>query len=250
MTEKNIYEKIMVARLYFLQNASKKSGHNKFKDFDYFELKDIVPVATKICNELGLYTHISIADGKAVMSVINIANPDECVHFKIDAPVMEVENYNLEQKNVYQTMLQNTGAAETYLRRYLYFLFLDITDNDTVDAPDFAPKPNEGIPKSEPNEGIPKSESAKSFSKTAPKTAPKTKKGNGFKTANEVIEEKSASRVIAEQIIKSLRVPNLLEAKKELAIMVKEGDLSSKETDDVLKELEVLLNGTGSKSNS
>ena len=32
--------------------------------------------------------------------------------------------------------------------------------------------------------------------------------------------------------------------------MVKEGDLSSKETDDVLKELEVLLNGTGSKSNS
>ena len=219
MTEKskNIFEKVMTARLEFLQSNPTKSGYNKFQNFKYFELVDIVPVATKICCKLGLYTHINISDGKAVMTVVNMENSQEKLEFKIDAPMVRENDFN--------KMLQDIGRAETYLRRYLYMLFLDITENDTVDAAD---------------QNQQRGSNFKTANQYKSKPQSRQKKEQHFQTANNVILEKSAARIMAENIIKSLDEPTLLKAKMELAEMSK--DMSKEECMQVLKELEVLLN--------
>ena len=75
MTKKNIYGKIMEARLMFLQSNPKKSGRNDFQKFNYYELDDIVPTATRICNELGIYTEVDMGShhyGFATMTAINV----------------------------------------------------------------------------------------------------------------------------------------------------------------------------------
>lgn len=133
--EKNIYEKIMEARLQFLESNPQKSGRNEFQKFSYYELDDIVPTATRICNELKIYTEIDMGAnlfGYATLTAINIENTDEQVYFRIKMP--EINNSNLNNA------LQDTGRTETYLRRYLYLLFLDIAQNDEVDASDNRPK--------------------------------------------------------------------------------------------------------------
>lgn len=127
----NIYSKIMQARLQFLESNPTKSGKNEFQKFEYYELKDIVPTATRICNELGLYTEIDLGGntiGYATMTVVNIDNPEEKTYYRIVMPQTNNENMN--------KALQETGASETYLRRYLYQLFLDIAENDEVDNKD------------------------------------------------------------------------------------------------------------------
>lgn len=50
----NIYQKLQKARLLFQQRNVRKSGHNTFSKYDYFELADIVPHKTEIFQELGL----------------------------------------------------------------------------------------------------------------------------------------------------------------------------------------------------
>ena len=71
----------------------------------------------------------------------------------------------------------------------------------------------------------------------------KPKKQNTFQTANNVNNEKTSSRIMAEAIIENLPKPTLLDAKVELARLCKEKNINPKECDDILKCLEVLLNG-------
>ena len=123
----------MNARLQFLESNPKKSGRNEFQKFSYYELDDIVPTATRICNELGLYTEIDLGAnlfGYATLTVINIDNADEKVYFRIKMPELNNENMN--------KALQETGSCQTYLRRYLYLQFLDIAQNDEVDSTDLS----------------------------------------------------------------------------------------------------------------
>ena len=54
MEKKNIYQKLMEVRTNFHKLELKKSGHNKFANFKYFELGDFLVPATKLLNEEGL----------------------------------------------------------------------------------------------------------------------------------------------------------------------------------------------------
>ena len=54
MEKKNIYQKLMEVRTEFHKLELKKSGHNKFANFKYFELGDFLVPATKLLNEAGL----------------------------------------------------------------------------------------------------------------------------------------------------------------------------------------------------
>ena len=127
----NIYQKIMKARKMFQECEVKKSGKNDFQGFVYLELEDIVPPAIEICEELGLYSEVqpngSDAIGFATMKIVNVDNPSEEVVYKIRSPTVNPDS-GINAK------LQDTGRIQTYLRRYLYMLFLDIAVPDEVDA--------------------------------------------------------------------------------------------------------------------
>lgn len=138
----NVLQKLAEARLRFLNEHVKKSGKNIKLEFTYFELKDIVPSATKIFSDLGIASMVSFEAGSARMELYNADDPSESpVVFSIpykEAPQI-ISNAGKEVTNP----LQALGATITYLRRYLYMLVLDIVEDDATDASlgDEAPAP-------------------------------------------------------------------------------------------------------------
>lgn len=130
-TKKNVWQKLITARLEFLQSDVKKTGINRFAEFKYFELADIVPTATKIFEKMGLVFITSFENGNAVGVLVNTENPTETITFY--SPMRELTTVSQTGKNK-MNELQGLGAEETYQRRYLYMMCLDIVEADTVDA--------------------------------------------------------------------------------------------------------------------
>ena len=132
-TPMNILQKLAQARYLFLQEHIKKSGKNIKLEFTYFELKDIVPSATRIFADLGIASIVNFEEGTARMELYNADNPNEGpVAFII--PYKEVPQIISNAGKEVTNPLQALGSTITYLRRYLYMLALDIVEDDETDA--------------------------------------------------------------------------------------------------------------------
>ena len=121
----NVYQKLLKARAKFLGSDTKKSGKNMTLAFKYFELDDIVPVATKIFEELGLIALVNFNEDKAFLTVVNTDSTDESIVFT--APMVSAEG------NKAVNPVQAFGATVTYYRRYLYMMALDICEPDNIE---------------------------------------------------------------------------------------------------------------------
>ena len=121
----NIYGKLIEARRRFLEANVKKSGINRYAEFKYFTLEDIIPIKQSIFQEIGLSDVIEFGAGLAQLTLINVDNPEEKIYFT--SPLAEDES-------LIKNPIQKLGAVQTYVRRYLYMLMLDIVEADTVDA--------------------------------------------------------------------------------------------------------------------
>ena len=124
-TTKNVYQKLLEARAKFLNHGISKSGKHMELRYKYFELDDIVPIAIGIFAEVGLVPVVSFTEEQAVMTMVNTDNPEETIQFS--CPV----RYPSENKMV--NPVQALGSAQTYLRRYLYMIALDICEPDTIE---------------------------------------------------------------------------------------------------------------------
>jgi hypothetical protein len=122
--ELNIYGKLAVARSMFLKNGAKKTGTNNYAEFKYFTLEDIIPVKQAIFNEVGLVDLVTFENDRATLALINIDSPEEYIEFM--SPLREDES-------LIKNPIQKLGAIETYVRRYLYLLMLDIVEADAID---------------------------------------------------------------------------------------------------------------------
>ena len=125
-TGANVYQKLLTARAKFLNSEVTKSGKNMHLAFKYFELDDIVPIATKIFEEVGLISLVSFIDDLARMTIVNIDAPEEAVIFT--APMVQLS------ENKGTNAVQAFGATVTYYRRYLYMIALDICEPDEIDS--------------------------------------------------------------------------------------------------------------------
>ena len=121
----NVYGKLAVARGKFLKAGVKKTGVNRYAEFKYFTLEDIIPIKQEIFNQVGLMDCISFGTEVATLTLTNIDYPEEFIEFM--SPLREDES-------LIKNPIQKLGAIETYVRRYLYLLMLDIVEADTVDA--------------------------------------------------------------------------------------------------------------------
>ena len=122
----NVYQKLLKARTMFLASNTQKSGKNMHLAFKYFELDDIVPIATKIFDEVGLISLVSFGENSATMNILNIDNPEESVTFT--TPLVQLS------ENKGTNAVQAFGSTVTYYRRYLYMIALDICEPDEIDA--------------------------------------------------------------------------------------------------------------------
>ena len=67
------------------------------------------------------------------MTVVNVDNAEEKVVYSLELPCISKEG-------AFNNKIQDIGKMETYIRRYLYMLFLDIGVADSVDSEDNRPK--------------------------------------------------------------------------------------------------------------
>jgi hypothetical protein len=121
----NVYQKLNYARKEFHSIELKKSGHNKFAGYKYFELGDFIIPALKIFGEVGLTSLISFGKEVAYMRIINSDKTDEAI-------IIETPMSTASLKGCHE--VQNLGAVQTYLRRYLWVAALEIVEHDALDA--------------------------------------------------------------------------------------------------------------------
>ena len=121
----NVYQKLNEARDEFHQAKLKKSGHNKFANYYYFELGDFVIPALEIFKNHGLTSIISFGKEEASMTIVNNDKPEEKI-------VLTSPMSSAALKGCHE--VQNLGAVQTYLRRYLWVAALEIVEHDALDG--------------------------------------------------------------------------------------------------------------------
>lgn len=119
-----VYSKLNEARLMFHALPLKKSGHNKYAGYRYFELGDFLVPALQICNEVGISCTISFSGDNATMRIVDIEDGSAII---LNTPMADASTKG-------QLPIQSLGSQHTYLRRYLWMLALEIVEHDEVDA--------------------------------------------------------------------------------------------------------------------
>lgn len=120
----SVYKKLMEARILLLGTKLKKSGHNKFAGYEYFELGDFLPEVQKIFSQVGLCGVVSFGEELATLSIVDVESGDK---IEITSPMKEAQLKGCHP-------IQNLGAVETYTRRYLWVTAMEIVEHDVLDA--------------------------------------------------------------------------------------------------------------------
>lgn len=144
----NVYQKLAIARAKFAEANPKMSGKNRHLEFEYYELKDLTPVQTRIFAEVGLVeifdevyspaSTVSYMDETkretepahyAVSTIVNADNPSETITFTTlwsELKPIISQKTGTESQNA----LQRHGSEQTYLRRYNKLKVLDASEPD------------------------------------------------------------------------------------------------------------------------
>lgn len=121
----NLFQKLQKARVELQEMNLKKSGHNKFAGFSYYELSDFLPAINIICHNVGLFTAISFEMDYAILRIYDCEDMEKFIEFK--SPMKEIQQKGCND-------IQSLGSVETYSRRYLYLTAFEIVENDFSDA--------------------------------------------------------------------------------------------------------------------
>ena len=121
----NVFEKLNKARVMFQEANVKKSGRNKYAGYTYFELNDILPICNKICNEIKAVCVLNFTETVATLQFIDCEKTDDVITFT--SPMSEATLKSCHK-------VQNLGAVETYIKRYLYQNCFEIAENDALDS--------------------------------------------------------------------------------------------------------------------
>jgi len=166
MSEKvNIYHKLQTVRVALQHSPMKKSGYNPHSKFDYFDLSDFMPAVNRLFHEHGLCSVLTFTKDEATLRVVNADEPSDCIVFS--SPMSEAKLPACHA-------VQNLGAVQTYLRRYLYICALEIVEHDALDA-------TIGDPKAKPVETVAEPAGNDPFLQSEPEyVPPPTTKGGGI----------------------------------------------------------------------
>lgn len=119
-----VYDKLQAARIALQSQDLKKSGHNKFAGYKYFELADFLPTVNKIFADLKLCHTLEFYPEVAILRVIDTENGGDA---KFSCPMAEAELKGCHP-------VQNLGASITYITRYLLVMALAIVEHDAIDS--------------------------------------------------------------------------------------------------------------------
>lgn len=118
------HSKLMKARVALQARQLKKSGHNKFAGYEYFELGDFIPTVQEIFSDVGLCGTIAFYADKAELTITDTEDSSSIV---FSCPMATATLKGCHE-------VQNLGASMTYIRRYLWVNALEIVEHDALDA--------------------------------------------------------------------------------------------------------------------
>jgi len=121
----SVYKKLMDARIQLQGKALSKSGNNKFAGYKYFELGDFLPAIQEIFSGLGLCGVVSFGKEDASLTIIDTDLPTDRI--VIGTPMSSAALKGCHE-------VQNLGAVQTYLRRYLWVTAMEIVEHDALDS--------------------------------------------------------------------------------------------------------------------
>lgn len=120
----NVYKKLQEARVKLQKTPLHKSGKNTFSGYSYFELGDFLPTVQEIFLELNLCGTVSFGLNLAELTVID-AEDGSSITFQSPMSTAALKGCH---------EVQNLGAVQSYIRRYLWTTALEIVENDVLDA--------------------------------------------------------------------------------------------------------------------
>lgn len=187
---KNVYQKLNACRLAFKNAKVAKSGKNTYAGYDYFELDDILNAIIPICNENNCITIVNFSQETAMLSFHDCESGQDIV---FTSPMSTASLKGCHE-------VQNLGAVESYIKRYLYQNCFEIAEPDACDRTMGKPekqaqKQQKQASQEEPDEAT----KAKNFENFVikycsadAKTCMAILQAHGYKTPNEVPAEKRA----------------------------------------------------------
>jgi hypothetical protein len=119
-----VFEKLNEARLRFQNAGIQKSGQNKFAGYSYYELSDILPEINKLANELKFCCVVNFTPELATLDFCDLEG-DGRIQFTSPMSTASLKGCH---------EVQNLGAVETYIKRYLYQNCFEIVENDELDG--------------------------------------------------------------------------------------------------------------------
>jgi len=121
----SVLKKLQKVRVKLSELPLKKSGHNAFSKYYYFELSDFLPSAQLLMEKEGLAGVFDIDENKATLQIFDTDVKDESASFSCNVK-------EATMKGAQPT--QNLGATITYIRRYLWINVLELTEADALDG--------------------------------------------------------------------------------------------------------------------
>ena len=118
------YAKLMAARIELQSQTLKKSGHNKFANYSYFELGDFLPVIQTIFHNNKMAGVVSFGAELATLTIVDLEDNSQVL---ITSPMSSAALKGCHE-------VQNLGAVQTYIRRYLWVAALEIVEHDAIDS--------------------------------------------------------------------------------------------------------------------
>ena len=126
-SHQKIHQKIARIQKNLMAMKLPKSGENKFANFKYYELEDILPAIFKECYNQELFLEFSFSLDEAQLKVRNWNEPGESVITSVPMPEIVPLNRGMN-------IMQSEGSYINYLKRYLLTNLFLIMEKDVVDA--------------------------------------------------------------------------------------------------------------------
>ena len=120
----NIYQKMNEAKIRLASLNLRMGGMNTYSKYSYYELEDFIGKLNEICNEIGLYNHVSFGLEVATLTTTDTDKPESTL--MTTSPMSTADLKGCHQ-------VQNLGAVETYIKRYLYQTAYDIVEKSDTD---------------------------------------------------------------------------------------------------------------------
>ncbi len=119
-----VYSSLQKCRVELQKKNLKKSGHNKFAGYTYYELADVLPTINQLMLENNLCSFVNFNNEIAALTIVSIED-NSTITFT--SPMSSASLKGCHD-------VQNLGAVQTYIRRYLYTNAFEIVESDALDS--------------------------------------------------------------------------------------------------------------------